>query len=206
MSRLRAETMPSDTEPPRPKGLPIASTQSPTLSLSELPKLTAVSGLSGLTRSTAISVLASRPTSSALRLVPSVKTTVDVLGLLDHVIVGDDDAGGIDDEAGALRIDRPRLGRRPPGRWRLKKSSNKSRNGTSGGKSGICRLRAARDLLCRGNRRRLPATAFRPDQRPSEAVEVAALAPGASAPIRHRPRMPAAPPRRRPESVSPFRS
>ncbi len=26
----------------------------------------------------------------------------------------------------------------PPGRWRLKKSSNMSRNGTSGGRSGIC--------------------------------------------------------------------
>ncbi len=76
MSRLRAETMPSDTEPPSPKGLPMASTQSPTLSLSESPKLTTVSGFSGFTLSTAISVLASRPTSSALRFVPSVKTTV----------------------------------------------------------------------------------------------------------------------------------
>ena len=54
----------------------MASTQSPTLSLSESPKLTAVSDLLGFTLSTAISFLVSRPTSSALRLVPSVKTTV----------------------------------------------------------------------------------------------------------------------------------
>jgi len=34
MSRLLAETMPSVTVPPRPNGLPIASTQSPTRVLS----------------------------------------------------------------------------------------------------------------------------------------------------------------------------
>ena len=38
MSRPRAETMPAETEPPRPNGLPMASTQSPTRLASLLPK------------------------------------------------------------------------------------------------------------------------------------------------------------------------
>ena len=59
MSRLRAETMPSVTVPPRPNGLPIAITQSPTLILPESPKLTEVSGLSALTLSSARSVFSS---------------------------------------------------------------------------------------------------------------------------------------------------
>src|SRR5882672_9911833 len=43
MSRARAETMPAVTVPPRPKGLPIASTQSPTFMTSLSPNETAVS-------------------------------------------------------------------------------------------------------------------------------------------------------------------
>ena len=38
MLRFRAEIIPEVTVPPKPKGLPIAITQSPTLALSELPK------------------------------------------------------------------------------------------------------------------------------------------------------------------------
>jgi hypothetical protein len=56
MSRLRAETIPAVTVPPRLNGLPMAMTHSPSRSLSESPNLTALSGLSGLTRSSAISV------------------------------------------------------------------------------------------------------------------------------------------------------
>ena len=48
MSRLRAETMPAVTVPPRLNGLPIAITHSPSRSLSESPNFTAISGLSGL--------------------------------------------------------------------------------------------------------------------------------------------------------------
>ena len=55
MLRLRAETMPAVTEPPRPNGLPTASTQSPTRALSLSPNFTAFSGFSGFTRSTATS-------------------------------------------------------------------------------------------------------------------------------------------------------
>jgi hypothetical protein len=47
MSRLRAETMPAVTVPPKPKGLPMAITQSPTRLSSESPKAIAVSGAFG---------------------------------------------------------------------------------------------------------------------------------------------------------------
>ena len=76
MSRLRAETMPADTEPPRPNGLPIAITQSPMRAFSLSPNFTAFSGLSDFTRSTARSILGSLPTTSAFSLRPSVKMTV----------------------------------------------------------------------------------------------------------------------------------
>jgi hypothetical protein len=46
MSRLRAETMPAVTVPPRLNGLPMAMTHSPSRSFSESPNLTALSGLS----------------------------------------------------------------------------------------------------------------------------------------------------------------
>ena len=76
MSRLRAETMPTVTVPPRPNGLPIAITQSPMRIMSELPNFTAVSLCAfGSTFSTAMSVLVSVPTSSAFSLAPSVKLT-----------------------------------------------------------------------------------------------------------------------------------
>ena len=76
MSRLRADTMPAVTVPPRLNGLPIAITHSPSRSLSESPNFTALSGLSGLTFSTARSVFWSRPMISALSWVPSLRMTV----------------------------------------------------------------------------------------------------------------------------------
>jgi hypothetical protein len=57
--------MPAVTEPPRPNGLPMATTQSPTFALSESPNFTACSGLSVLIRNTATSVRGSVPRSSA---------------------------------------------------------------------------------------------------------------------------------------------
>ncbi|OYX65396.1 MAG: phosphoserine phosphatase SerB [Rhizobiales bacterium 32-66-11] len=73
MLRLRAETTPTVRVPPRPNGLPMAITQSPTRILSESPNFTEVSGLSGFTRNSARSVFVSRPISSALSLEPSLK-------------------------------------------------------------------------------------------------------------------------------------
>ncbi len=94
MLRPRAETMPAVTEPPRPNGLPIAITQSPGRILSESPKVTALSGLSDFTRSTARSTLESLPTISALRLGAVGEDDADVVGVADHVVVGDHDARG----------------------------------------------------------------------------------------------------------------
>ena len=77
MLRPRAETMPAETEPPRPNGLPIAITQSPGRILSESPKGTAFSGRSavGFTRSRARSIFESLPMISAFSLVPSLRMT-----------------------------------------------------------------------------------------------------------------------------------
>ena len=76
MSRLRAETMPAVTVPPRLNGLPIAITHSPRRNLSESPNFTAVSVLFGVNFSTARSVFLSTPTISALNLLPSFMMTL----------------------------------------------------------------------------------------------------------------------------------
>ena len=79
MLRWRAEMMPAVTVPPSPKGLPTASTQSPTRVFSLSPNFTALSGLSGLTLSTATSTFSSLPITSAFNFCPSVKITVTSL-------------------------------------------------------------------------------------------------------------------------------
>ena len=65
MSRPSEETMPAVTELERPKGLPTATTQSPTRSLLSSPNSTVGSGLSLLILSSAMSVAASVPISLA---------------------------------------------------------------------------------------------------------------------------------------------
>ena len=182
MSRLRAETMPAVTVPPRLNGLPIAITHSPSRSLSESPNFTALSGLSGFTRSSARSVLVSRPSDFGLERVPSLRMTVDLVGVGDDVVVGHHDAGRIDDEAGAQRIDPARRVRPAlivaaacPRRF-LKKSSKNSSNGEPGGSCGIALLRhvdglRGRDVddriddLLRRHRRCCPDRAPRPARR-----------------------------------------
>ncbi len=78
MSRLRAEIIPADTVPPKPNGLPIATTQSPIRSASLSAQLTAVnfSPSSASIFKTATSESASRPKISAAYSLPSVKVTV----------------------------------------------------------------------------------------------------------------------------------
>src|SRR6516225_2647198 len=76
MSRAVAEIMPAVTVPPRPNGLPIASTQSPTLVLVESPQMAAGRGAFGSTLSTARSVTESRPITSACNVVSSERVTV----------------------------------------------------------------------------------------------------------------------------------
>ena len=144
MSRLRAETMPEETEPPRPNGLPIAMTGSPIRILSESPNLTAGSGLSCFTRNTARSTLLSLPMTSALSLRPSLKITVISLAspmtwLLVTTIP----------EESTTKPEPADCERRCCGAWRspcwlrrLKNSSNRSPKGVSGPSCGNCgRLR-----------------------------------------------------------------
>src|SRR5215469_18019464 len=76
MSRAVAEMIPDVTVPPRPNGLPIASTQSPTLVLLESPHVAAGRGAFGSTLRTARSVTVSRPTTSACNVVSSDRVTV----------------------------------------------------------------------------------------------------------------------------------
>ena len=75
MSRLRAEMMPAVTVPPRPNGLPMATTHWPTSAASELAHGTAVSGLRDSTFSRARSTSSSAPTSLAASTEPSDSTT-----------------------------------------------------------------------------------------------------------------------------------
>ncbi len=108
MSRLRAETMPAVTVPPRLNGLPMAMTHSPSRSLLESPNFTDLSGLSACTRKqreVGLGVLADQ---IGLELGAVVEDDADLVGVGDHVIVGDDEPGRIDDEAGAERIDAAR--------------------------------------------------------------------------------------------------
>ena len=91
MSRLRADTMPALTEPPRLNGLPIAITHSPSRSLSESPNFTAFSGLSGLIckqRDVGLGVAADH---FGLQARAVVEHDVDFLGFGDDVIVGHDE-------------------------------------------------------------------------------------------------------------------
>src|SRR3546814_6808681 len=63
MSRERAETMPAVTVPPRPKGLPMATTQSPMRVASESPQAVDGSGFLASTFSSARSVRSEEHTS-----------------------------------------------------------------------------------------------------------------------------------------------
>ncbi len=109
MVRFLAEMMPAVTVCASANGLPMASTQSPTCALSELPSFTVgnaefgvdlddgeVGGLVGSDYA--------RGASEVLTVGIGGELDVDLVGLFDHVVVGDDVALGIDDEAGAERF------------------------------------------------------------------------------------------------------
>jgi hypothetical protein len=145
MSRLRAETMPSDTEPPRPKGLPIAITHSPMRNVSLSPKGTVGSGLSGFTRSTARSVLGSRPFSSAFRVEPSCRRiSMDSAPSTTWLLVTTTpEESMMKPEPMELTVRSP-----PPSPWRfLKKSSKKSLKGESSGSCGMSGMGPPATLL-----------------------------------------------------------
>ena len=136
MSRCLAEMMPTVTEPPSPNGLPIAITQSPTLSLSGRAE-----GHRGQRllrrhlqqREIGLGVLADDLVDLELGAV--VEVDDDLVGAVDDVIVGDDEAFlAVDDEAGAERGPLRSDGDLPP--LRLKKSSKNSSNGAPFGTFG----------------------------------------------------------------------
>ena len=108
MSRLRAETMPAVTVPPRLNGLPMAMTHSPSRSLlgiAELHRFERLVGMHAQEREVGLGVLADQ---IGLELGAVIENDADLVGVGDHVIVGDDQPGRIDDEAGAERIDATR--------------------------------------------------------------------------------------------------
>lgn len=75
-SRSSAEMMPLVTVPVRPSGEPIATTSSPILTLSELPRLAALSPEASLSLISARSFLLSVPTTSASYVFPSFVVTL----------------------------------------------------------------------------------------------------------------------------------
>ena len=94
--------MPCVTVWARPKGFPTASTQSPTRILSESPSESTgrpCTGVAILIRER--SVFESLPTTFALNSLPSVRRTVISARPPHHVVVGQDVARLIDDDAGA---------------------------------------------------------------------------------------------------------
>src|ERR1700759_39998 len=137
MSRFLAETMPAVTVPPRLNGLPIATTQSPSRSLSESPNFTAVSVRGGLNFSTARSVFLSMPTISALILVPSfMMTLISSAAAMTWLLVTTMPAVSMmKPEPSELVLCGCRSPPLPPLRF-LKKSSKNSSNGEPGGSCG----------------------------------------------------------------------
>jgi len=110
MSRPRADTMPVVTVPPRPNGLPTAITDWPTRILLASPNSTYGSGLSAFTCRTREIGLGVGAQQLGRELAAVRQGDGDLLGIARHVIVRDDDAGWIDDEA---RADGLLLGLRP---------------------------------------------------------------------------------------------
>ena len=105
-SRPRAETMPAVTEPPRPNGLPAASTQSPTSTWRESPHVDGGQRAGRLHldqrhvgQFVGADHLGGQPRAVGQR-------DHDLVGVTDHVVVGHDQAGRVDDEAraGAHRL------------------------------------------------------------------------------------------------------
>ncbi len=140
MSRSFDEMMPTETEPPRPNGLPIAITQSPTFMPVELPNFTSVSFfLPGVTLSSARSVLVSRPsTLSTLSLEPSEKfATISSAPSMTWLFVTMRPSSALmtkpDPSDDTLRSPPPP---RPPFGRLLKKSSKNSSNGEPFGTRG----------------------------------------------------------------------
>mmetsp|Transcript_46487 Transcript_46487/g.64595 ORF Transcript_46487/g.64595 Transcript_46487/m.64595 type:complete len:228 (-) Transcript_46487:96-779(-) len=140
MSRPRAETIPAVTVPPRPNGLPIATTQSPTRSRSLSPNSTEGSCLpAGSILRTATSVFSSVPSSSALNSVSSCsRTVISSASAITWLLVTTMPAASMMKPEPS---DCARRGRSGRGWLRSKNSSKKSLNGEPGGNCGMSGLR-----------------------------------------------------------------
>ena len=152
MSRAIAETMPRVTVPPRPKGLPTAMTSSPTrtLSLSPSGSCGQVAGVDLDQREVALLVGAD---DLGVELALVGEADLHRLGVVDDVVVGDDEAVVVDDEA---RAERDALGAvllralRPPGlppisgMPKRRMNSSKGEPGPKGEPSGIPAIPARR--------------------------------------------------------------
>ncbi len=86
-----------------PNGLPIARIWSPSFSLSESPQATVASGFGAWIFRTATSDFGSAPDQLGGELRAVVQRHLDFDGVVDDVVIGDDDPIGADDEAGAKR-------------------------------------------------------------------------------------------------------
>src|ERR1700690_1604057 len=128
--------LPAVTVPPRPNGLPIASTQSPTLALVDSPQEAAGNGVLASTFSSARSVTVSRPTTCACSTVSSDKVTViwSALAMTCALVTINPDGSMINPEPNEAA-----RGPTPPGApLSPKKSRNKSSSevpGEAGGAS-----------------------------------------------------------------------
>ncbi len=109
MSRPRAEMIPAVTVPPRPNGLPMATTQSPTRILSESPKPTAVSGLFGLDLEDGDVCLGVAADHLRFQAGIVLQDHRYFVGVLNDMVVGDHISFRIDDEPGAQRGGAPLL-------------------------------------------------------------------------------------------------
>ena len=100
-SRPSAETMPAVTEPPRPNGLPAARIQSPTSTLCESPQVTCGRPRGVHLDHRDVGQRRRGRCTLAGKLAAVGQGHHDLLGVADDVVVGDDDAGRVDDEARA---------------------------------------------------------------------------------------------------------
>ncbi len=102
--RASAETMPCVTVWPTPNGLPMASTTSPTckrVGIGEVEMREALVRILQPQHREIAALVLEHDLGLELALVG--ERDLDLVGALDHVVVGDDEAGGVDDDAGAER-------------------------------------------------------------------------------------------------------
>ncbi len=174
MSRAVAEMMPAVTLPPRPNGLPIASTQSPTRALAESPHAAAGSGVLASIFSKARSVTASRPMTCACIVVSSDRVTVICSALaITWLLVTISPAGSMMKPEPSEAV---RGGPEPPG---PPLSPKKSRKNSSSGAPGVPGefWGASCDVLAAGPTAWVETLTTTPTSRPASCAKTSANGP-----------------------------